>query len=87
MLYFMHLFRSRQRFDLKRMRTALIEHEVEELGPSVMADGIHHPLALDDETHVEIGNQNALTIFQRRHQMRTFWRDDRGHAAAAQRAA
>ena len=52
-----------------------------------MADRIHHPLALDDQRHVEIGDQDAFARGQRRHDVVAFRRDDRGHAATAQAAA
>ena len=50
-----------------------------------MADGIHHPLALDNQAHVEIGHEYSFALSQRRHYVRTFGRHDRCHAATPQR--
>ncbi len=50
----------------------------------IMADRIHHPLTLDDQAHVEVGDEDAFALGERRHDMLAFRRDDRGHAAAAQ---
>lgn len=57
---------------------------MQQLGSGIMADRIHHPLAFDDQAHVEIGDQDAFAFCQRRRDVFAFGRDDRGHAAAAQ---
>jgi hypothetical protein len=48
-----------------------------------MADRVHHALALDDQRHVEIGDQDAFAGGERRNDVLAFRRDDGGHAAAA----
>jgi hypothetical protein len=68
---------------LHRPRRAIIENKMKELGPGIVADRIHHPLALDDEAEIEVGHQDAFALRQRRRHMDAFWRHDRGHAAAA----
>ncbi len=65
----------------------IVEHELQQLGPGVVADRVHHALALDDEVEIEIGDQHAFALGQRRHDMGAFGRDDRRHAAAVQRLA
>ena len=50
-----------------------------------MADGIHHPLALGDQAHVEVGDQQALALRQGRNDVAALRRNDRGEAAAGQR--
>ena len=62
----------------------VIENEVEKLGARVVADRVHHPLALGDEGEVKIGDEQPLALGQRRCEMPAFRRDDRRHAAAAQ---
>ena len=59
---------------------------MKEFGPGIMADRVHHPLALDDEAEIEIGHQDSLTLGQRWHHMGALRRHNRGHAAATQRA-
>ena len=76
----------RRELGVHRLRRAIVENETEKLGAGVMADRIHHPLALDDEAEVEVGDEDTFALGQRRHQMGAFRRDDRGHAAAAQPA-
>jgi hypothetical protein len=49
-----------------------------------MADGIHHPLALDDQGKIEVGDENAFAFGQRRDEGATLGRDDRCHASPAQ---
>jgi len=49
-----------------------------------VADTVHHALALDDQGHVEVGDQHALAVFQGWHQMAPFRADDRRATAAAQ---
>lgn len=49
-----------------------------------MANAIHHAFALDDEAHIEIGDENAFPRGQRRNDMRAFRRDDRRHATTAE---
>src|SRR5580658_1275895 len=44
--------RPLQGSDLHGVRGVIVEDEMQEFGTGVMADRIHHPLALDDETHV-----------------------------------
>src|ERR1700712_5075150 len=68
--------------DLGRSR---VDQQTKQLGPRVVTDRVHHALALDDQTHVEVGHQEALAFAQRLAQMVAFGRDDRRHAAAAQR--
>lgn len=46
------------------------ELEPEEIGARVVADGIEHPLALDDEREIEVGDDEPLTFRQRRSQER-----------------
>src|SRR6202021_3710729 len=69
---------------MQRTSRALVELDADEFGARVMADGIHHPLALDDEGKIEVGYENALAFGQRRGEEATLRRDDRGHASAAQ---
>lgn len=57
---------------------------MQQFRPGIVADRIHHPLALDDQAHVEIGDQDAFAFGQWRNDMLAFRRDDRRHAAAAQ---
>jgi hypothetical protein len=52
--------------EMQRTGRALIELDADEFGARVMADGIHHPLALDDEGKIEVGDENALAFGQRR---------------------
>src|SRR5580700_5676393 len=47
-------------------RRARIEVEADQLRPGVMADRVHHPLALDDQRKVEIGDQQPLAFGERR---------------------
>src|ERR1700733_12618862 len=47
---------------LQGRRGSIVEIEVEEFGAGIVTDRIHHPLALDDEAHVEIGNKNAFAL-------------------------
>src|SRR5271163_3277502 len=47
--------RSRHRYNLHGVRGTIIENKMKKLGPSIVANRIHHPLALDDEGHVEVG--------------------------------
>ena len=48
-----------------------------------MADRVHHALALDDQRHVEVGDQDAFAGGERRNDVLALGRDDGGHAAAA----
>ena len=50
-----------------------------------MADAIHHSLALDDQAHVEVSDENAFALGERGHDMSAFRRDDGRHAAAGER--
>ena len=50
-----------------------------------MADRVHHALALDDEAHVEIGDEDPLALSQGRREMAPLRGNDRRHGAAAQR--
>ena len=47
-------------------RRTIIENEAEKLGPRIMADRIHHPLALDDEAMSRSAISNPLALRQRR---------------------
>ncbi len=58
--------------------------QTKKIGPGVVADAVHHALALDDQRHVEIGHQDAFTFLQGRRQVAAFRADDRRAAAAAQ---
>src|SRR5580704_11660863 len=64
---------------LHRSRRAIIENEMKEFGPGIMADRVHHPLALDDEAEIEIGHQDSLALGQRWHHMGALRRHNRGH--------
>src|ERR1700710_671582 len=66
----------------RRLRR-VAQHEAEQFGPRVMADAVHHPLALDDQRHVEIGDHQAFAFAARRRQMHALGRDDGGVAAVA----
>ena len=68
-------------------RRAIMEHERQQLRPGVVADRIHHALALDDEPEIEIGDQQTFAAGQRWDHVCAFGRDDRRHAPAAQRFA
>src|ERR1700722_14620974 len=70
--------------EMQRTGRALIELDADEFGTRVMADGIHHPLALDDEGKIEVGDENSLALRQRRGEVAAFGRNDRGHASPAQ---
>lgn len=59
--------------------------EVEEFGPGVVADRVHHALALQHERHVEIGDEDALAGGERRGEQLAFRRDDRREATAGER--
>src|SRR5271154_1177769 len=50
---------ARQGFGQHWLRGTIVEHELEKLGTGIVADRVHHPLALDDQTHVEIGDEHA----------------------------
>jgi hypothetical protein len=69
--------------DHRRGRAA-VHDKMQQFGSGIVADRIHHPLALDDQAHVEIGDQDAFAFGERRHDVFALGRDDRGHAAAAQ---
>ena len=72
---------------MHRRSGSVVDQEREQFGARIVADGIHHPLALDDQRHVEIGDQDALTRRERLHHMAAIRGDDCGHAAAAQAGA
>src|ERR1700733_1482244 len=74
------------RCEMQRTGRTLIELDADEFGTRVMADGIHHSLALDDEGEIEVGEENALAVGQRRDEVATLRRDDRGHVSPAQAA-
>lgn len=61
----------------------VVDQQRQQFGAGVMPNGIHHALTLDDQRHIEIGDQDAFAAGQRRNYMTTFGRDDCGHAAAA----
>ena len=52
----------------RRLRS-VVEREREQFRPRVMADLVHHPLALDDQRHVEIGDEDAFAAGERRREM------------------
>ena len=60
-----------------------VEVELQQVRPGVMADRVHHPLALGDQAHVEVGDEQALAARQWRHGVAPFRRDDGGAIAAA----
>ena len=60
-----------------------VDDEVQQFGAGIVADRVHHPLALDDQAHVEIGNQDAFALGDRRGEMLALGGDDGRHAAAA----
>lgn len=64
---------------------AIVDDEMQQFRSRIVANGIHHPLALEDQAHVEIGNQDAFALGDRGGQMFAFGRDDRRHATATQR--
>lgn len=55
-----------------RTRGSVVQHQRKQLGPGVVADRIHHPLAFGDQCEIEIGDKDALAAGQRRHQMIAF---------------
>ena len=65
---------------------AAVEHQVQELGARIVADRVHHSLALEDQAHVEVGQENALALGKGRHDMPALGRDDCRHAAAGEAA-
>src|ERR1700722_3228979 len=71
---------------MQRTGRTLIELDADEFGARVMANGIHHPLALDDEGKIEVGDENTLPLRQWWDEVATLGRDDRGHASPAQAA-
>jgi hypothetical protein len=64
--------RLRYRLGLHRARRTVIKDEFEKLGASIVTDRIHHPLALHDESHIEIGGENSLALGERRHHVGAF---------------
>ena len=56
-----------------------------QLGAGIMPDAVHHPLALDDERHVEVGDDHAFAFMQRRCEMTSLGGDNRRTRAATQR--
>ena len=48
--------------EFDRRAGPVVEHQMHQFGPGIMADTVHHPLALEDEAHVEIGDQDALAL-------------------------
>ena len=58
---------------------------MQKLRPRIVADRVHHPLSLEDQAHIEVGNENSLAFGDRWCEMFTLRRDDGRHAAAAQR--
>jgi hypothetical protein len=67
------------------LRRPVVDGERQQLGPRVVADRIHHSLALGDQRHVEVGHHHAFAFGQRRRQVLALGRDDGRVAAAAQR--
>ena len=70
--------------NLHRWRGAVVEQESEKFGAGVVPDRVHHPLALGDQTHVEVGDQQALALRQGWNDVAALWRDNGGEAAAGQ---
>ena len=70
---------------LHRRGGAVVEQKLQKFGAGVVADRIHHPLALGDQAHVEIGDEQALALRQGRNDVAALGRNDRGEAAAGQR--
>ncbi len=64
--------RLRFRLGLHWARRTVVEDELEKLGTGIVADRIHHPLALDDQSHIEIGRENSLALGERRYHVGTF---------------
>lgn len=64
-------------------RRARIVMQLQEFGPRVVADGIHHPLAFRYEAHVEIGDEQTFAFAHRRNDVTTLRRNDRRAIAAA----
>jgi len=56
---------------MQRTGRTLIELDADEFGACVMADGIHHPLALDDEGKIKVRDENTLALGQRRDEVAT----------------
>ena len=69
------------------MRGTIVENKLEQFRTGVMTDRVHHPLALDDDAHVEVGDENSFAVRQGGNQMGPFRRDNGGHATASQRLA
>src|SRR5271168_2960675 len=42
---------------MERDRRAIVPQQRQQFGPCVVADRVHHALALDDQRHVEVGDQ------------------------------
>src|ERR1700761_53728 len=57
---------GRRGFKTERFGWAGVQRDVDQFGPRIMADGVHHALALHDQAHVEIGDHHALALGQRR---------------------
>lgn len=66
----------------ERGRTVVVE-EAQEFGPSVVADRVHHPLALGHEREVHVGDQDALAGSEGVGKVLAFGRDDGGAVAAS----
>ena len=66
-----------------RLCRAVIDMQGEKFRPGIMTDRIHHSLALHDQRHVAIGDEQAFPLRQRRHDMLALRRDDCGVAPAA----
>ena len=64
--------RLRYRLGLHRARRTVVKDELEKFWAGIVADRIHHPLALHDEAHIEIGRENSLTLGERRHHVGAF---------------
>src|SRR6218665_1667753 len=54
----------------------VVDGKAQQLGPRVVTDRVHHPFALGDEGHVEIGDDHAFAFAQRLGQQVAFGRDD-----------
>ena len=63
-----------------------IDQQAEQFRAAVVAARIHHSLAPVDQGEIEIGNHHAFTGTQGLAQQFAFRRDDRGKAAAGDRA-
>ena len=66
---------------------AVVVEQAEEFGPRVVADRVHHPLALGHQREVHVGDQDALARPERISEVLALGRHDGGAVAAPAGAA